>query len=175
MSDDKNEVVTQKEPQTKRQTIKSVVETAVIIGVVVIAFTCFIFVTFVDGDSMNDTYHDGQMLLCRRIIAPKRGDVVIINLPNGNTLIKRVIAVGNDEINIDFDKGEVYVNGELLNEPYIKEATHLDEGEFEYPVRVPEDCYFVMGDNRNASTDSRDPSVGFVAKNQIKGTVICKL
>ena len=78
-------------------------------------------------------------------------------------------------MDIDFDSGAVKVNGETLVEPYIKEMTHLDEGAFEYPITVPDNCYFVMGDNRNYSSDSRDKAVGYIKKDQIQAKVICEI
>ena len=78
-------------------------------------------------------------------------------------------------INIDFTSGAVMVNDEVLKEEYITEPTTIDEGAHEYPVVVPEGCYFVLGDNRNHSTDSRSPLVGFVSSADIIGEVICKL
>lgn len=90
-------------------------------------------------------------------------------------IIKRVIAVGGQTI--DIHDGQVYVDGELLDEPYINEPdSTADLGAFtgEYPITVPEGYYFVMGDNRNHSTDSRAASVGLVKKDQIYGKAIVK-
>lgn len=93
----------------------------------------------------------------------------------GKNLIKRVIAVGGDEIDIDFESGTVTINGEILHEDYIKEPTTTDEGGFEYPVTVPDGHIFVMGDNRNHSTDSRDARVGFVPLEDVEGKVLFKI
>lgn len=90
-------------------------------------------------------------------------------------IIKRVIAVGGQTV--DIKDGKVYVDGEALNEPYIAENSTTDDlGAFtgQYPITVPEDYYFVMGDNRNHSTDSRAKSVGLVKKDQIYGKAIIK-
>ncbi len=75
-------------------------------------------------------------------------------------------------IDIDFENHTVTVNGVILEEPYIKEPTSFDGGAFQYPVTVPDDCFFVMGDNRNDSRDSRFPDVGFVNKKDIIGKII---
>ena len=89
-------------------------------------------------------------------------------------IIKRVIAEGGQTIDIDFNTGAVTVDGEILDEPYINALTLTDEGGFDFPVTVPEGYYFVMGDNRNASSDSRHPYVGFIKQNQIYGKAIIR-
>lgn len=147
-------------------------------AVAVISACLFLFVlkiAYVSGNSMNDTYKDGDTLLCSRLSTPKRGDIVICDTDLKKTLVKRVIGTAGDTIYIDFETGEVRVNGEVLSEPYIKEPTYLDAGAFEYPITVPEGCYFVMGDNRNHSSDSRDKNVGYIKADQVQGKVLCKI
>lgn len=155
--------------------------------VTVVIFACGLLLCFrivnVEGQSMLDTYKNGDVVIVNHIgylLGNKqvnRGAVVVVgateNLPRA--IIKRVIAVGGDVINIDFTSGAVMVNDEVLKEEYITEPTTIDEGAHEYPVVVPEGCYFVLGDNRNHSTDSRSPLVGFVSSADIIGEVICKL
>lgn len=105
---------------------------------------------------------------------PERGDIVVLNKEsfwNGMPIVKRIIAVGGDEINIDFEAGKVWVNDELLDEPYIAEPTHKQE-DMEFPQVVPEGCVFVMGDNRNGSTDSRNLLLGMVDERYILGHVL---
>ena len=84
--------------------------------------------------------------------------------------MKRVIAVEGQTVDIDFDRGIVYVDGEPLDEPYIAEAT-TEEQDFIGPIKVDEGCVFVMGDNRNHSTDSRTETIGCVDKRCIMGKV----
>ena len=86
-------------------------------------------------------------------------------------IVKRVIATENQTVDIDFDSGSVYVDGKLLNEPYINELTFDDEG-VEFPLTVPEGSIFVMGDNRNHSNDSRDPRLGTVDTRHVIGKAV---
>ena len=130
----------------------------------------------VSGHSMDDTLHDGQTLIARKNVEVTNGDIVVCDCKElGHDLIKRVIATGGQEIDIDFEAHTVTVDGKTLEEPYIKEPTAKNAGAFVYPVTVPDNCYFVMGDNRNDSRDSRDPLVGFISKEQIVGKIINKV
>jgi signal peptidase I len=127
----------------------------------------------VDGDSMFQTLHDDDRVLMTNVFyKPEYGDIVIIKTESfGETpLVKRIIATEGQEINIDFAAHIVTVDGAALDEPYINEPTSV-EGDFRGPVKVPEGCVFVMGDNRNRSTDSRTSRVGFVDVRNILGKV----
>ena len=87
-------------------------------------------------------------------------------------LVKRVIATAGQEVNIDTEAGTVAVDGRQLPESYIAELTKREDGAFRYPFTVPEGYIFVMGDNRMHSTDSRNPQIGLVPKEQVLGTVL---
>ena len=137
-------------------------------------FTVVIKPAVVSGNSMNDTYQNGDHLLLWRHAEPKKGDAIVCNSKLEKALVKRVIAEGGDTVDIDFDTGTVKVNGEVLVEPYIKELTTTDEGGWDYPITVPDDCYFVMGDNRNNSRDSRSADVGCIPKKDIQGVAFLK-
>ncbi len=89
-------------------------------------------------------------------------------------IIKRVVGLAGDTIEIDFDTGEVRRNGELLDEPYINEPTWTWEG-VDFPVQVPEGHLFVLGDNRNHSKDSRSPDIGMVDVREIIGRAFFRL
>lgn len=142
----------------------------------------------VRGDSMNDTLiSDDQVIVTNFFYKPDYEDIVVIQankLPvqgtdfYGEPIIKRVIALAGDTVRIDYIKGEVYRNGELLSEDYIKELTHLHGfGYMESGVDyvVPENCVFVMGDNRNVSNDSRNlRDVGFIDTDMIIGKAVVR-
>lgn len=167
------------EKKSLKQTIKWLVPYIVLFLVLTGLLMCYRIVV-VDGNSMLDTYQNGDIVLVNSIgylLDDKdleRGTIVVIK-PTGElqtTLIKRVIAVGGDELFIDFEQGIVQINGTTITEDYIKEPTHLDGGAYEYPLTIPEGHYFVMGDNRNASNDSRNPYIGCVPKDDIMGAVM---
>ena len=86
-------------------------------------------------------------------------------------IVKRVIAMEGQTVDINFDTGEVFVDGVLQDEPYINEPTYRDNGT-QFPLTVPENCIFVMGDNRNHSTDSRDPRIGCVDQRYVLGKAL---
>lgn len=153
--------------------LKSLLGYGTLAAATLVLFTQILLVANVDGNSMNDTYQNGDCLLCRRFGSFEKGDVIICTTDEGKTLIKRIIGTSGDTIDIDFELGIVKVNGKALDEPYIKEITHLDEGAFEYPITVPENCYFVLGDNRNHSSDSR--KYGYIKEENIKGKVFCEI
>jgi len=147
--------------------------------VVMFALFSFVFRTIqVYGISMQSTLHEGdRLILLSALYEPDYEDIVVVTQVVSNEdypLIKRVIGLPGDEIDIDFQAGIVYRNGEVLDEPYINEPTHLYEG-VNFPVTVPEGCVFVMGDNRNYSKDSRNPDVGMIDKKYLLGKVIFRI
>ena len=143
---------------------------ALIICVVIFAF--FIRLIDVRGTSMNPTLNNNdKMLVSGLFYEPKVGDVVVFKKDEYDperALVKRVIATEGQVINMDFDRGIVYVDGVPLEEDYIMEPT-TNKIDFIGPQTVPEGCVFVMGDNRNASTDSRKKEIGMVDTRLILG------
>jgi len=162
--------------------VKSLVEWIIAIGLALLLFLVlrmFVFrVAHVSGASMAPTLaHDDRVILNRAAIVfgePRRGDIVAFPYP-GNPdeyHIKRVIGIPGDVI--DFAGGRFYVNGEPLSDPFSYEAV-WSVGNVDFPVTVEEGRVFVLGDNRNASKDSRDRSVGTIAHEDIIGRVLVRI
>lgn len=144
---------------------------------IVLLFTFIGRVVVVDGHSMEPTLSDQERLISSRLFyKPQSGDIVVITQPNdrGEALIKRVVATEGQTIDIDFERGDVYVDDVLLNEPYILEKTHQRD-DVVFPQTVPEGHVFVMGDNRNNSWDSRSYGVGMIDTRYILGRVLFRL
>ncbi len=154
---------------------------------VVIIFTFIFRIVAIDGDSMNNTLFGGERVIITDLFyEPAKGDVVVISRNTDNSakpgsyeepIIKRIIATERDVVDINFETGEVSVNGEILKEPYIKEPTYT-YNDVKFPVRVPENCVFVLGDNRNNSKDSRFSEIGeqgMINEKYILGKAILKV
>ena len=143
---------------------------------IILVFTFVGRITPVVGESMLPTLHEGDVMLIRDIgyTDPQPGDIVVLTKEFDaarGPIVKRIIAVEGQTVDIDFTAGAVYVDGQLLEEDYIRQPTYLEEG-LEFPVTVPEGCVFVMGDNRNDSDDSRDSALGPVDTRQILGRAV---
>ena len=152
----------------------------------VVLFNCVARLTRVDGSSMDTTLQHGEIMLIWSLgYTPKQGDIVVLNktsvlLPDWTeprAIVKRVIATGGQTVDVDYSTGTVYVDGRPLDEPYLHEemrrpgAPSMQETHWE----VPEGSIFVMGDNRNYSTDSRDSLLGAIDTDYILGKAILAL
>lgn len=124
------------------------------------------------GNSMSPTLFDGELVVADQNAEFISGELVAFSY-NNQTLIKRLIAGPGDWVDIDED-GTVYVNGKELIEPYVMEKA-LGDSNLEYPYQVPENRWFVMGDHRAASHDSRNMSMGCIETDQIFGSVIWRV
>lgn len=142
-----------------------------------VVYMLFFRTVVVVGSSMYDTLKDGdRLLLLSNVIyrEPKQGDIIVASkesFRNGECIVKRVIATEGQEVWIDFEEGIVYVDGIALEEEYTYTPTTLEEG-MTFPQTVPEGKVFVLGDNRNSSSDSRNPKIGFIDERGILGKAI---
>ena len=151
---------------------------AIVLAVFVLFFSFVFREVDVDGNSMLNTLHSGDRLIIFNIgYEPKCGDIVVIYEKKLNKpIVKRVIAVGGQTVNIDYTAHRVFVDGVLQNEPFIKEPTaFMGEMPIVYmPAKVPRGCVFVMGDNRNRSKDSRSSEIGMVNTKYILGKALLR-
>lgn len=147
-----------------------------VVAYLFLTFVVQVHPVFVHGDSMNPTFHDRDLTLCvNAFYEPKDGDVVVAKCEAlEENIIKRVIATEGQTIFIDYDTSTVYVDDKPLTEDYTldKEIYYSTMFETQNPCTVPKDCVYLMGDNRNNSTDSRTTKVGLVNKKDIVGKVV---
>ena len=151
----------------------------VALAVLVCVNTFFFRLSGVVGQSMENTLHQGDQLILQVIgyNQPERGDIIVCysDAFGGEALVKRVIAVEGDTVDIS-DDGYMVVNGEALYEPYAKEAMWDEKrGDQTYPLTVKEDHLFLVGDNRNGSSDSRNLFVGQIAEDRVIGKALFRV
>lgn len=168
----------EKQAEEKKQELYEWLRTLIcVVLATVLLFTFVIRVVRVDGESMRETLQDQDVLLvlsdhlCGTYQA---GNIVVLSketFENGAPIVKRVVAVEGQTVDIDFHAGIVYVDGEALDEDYIREPTWTPEG-LEFPVTIPEDHVFVLGDNRNESSDSRHADLGPIDERMIIGKAV---
>ena len=155
--------------------MKEILSTSIYLLVVLCA--AYLIITYVgqrtqvSGSSMETTLSDGDNLLVDKITyrfsEPKRFDIIVFPFQYDTDNIKRIIGMPGETVQIDYD-GNIYINGSLLEESYGREVIQ-NPGRAAEPITLGEDEYFVMGDNRNNSSDSRDPSVGNIHRKDIIG------
>lgn len=156
-----------------RQSLRSTVSVLVVVAAVaVLIATLFLPILQISGDSMSPTLEHDEIVVLLKTKDFDRGDLVGFYY-QGKILLKRVIALPEDEIAIDAD-GNVYVNGELLEEPYVTDKG-LGDCDLEFPYRVPGTGCFVLGDQRSNSVDSRNSVIGAISQEDIIGKVFVRV
>lgn len=156
-----------------KKVIKNIVSNLIIVSAISILIATLIFpVLKIYGNSMNPLLLEGDIALSIKKTKYKTGDVIAFYY-NNRILIKRIVGTSFDWVNI-IETGDVYINEKLLNEPYIKEKS-LGKSEITYPYQVPENNYFVLGDDRVNSIDSRSIDIKTIKEEDIIGKVIFKL
>lgn len=153
-----------------RSVLRSTISTLVVVAAIaVLVATLWMPVLQIYGSSMAPTLEEGQIVLSLKDSRFERGDLVAFYLGN-KLLVKRVIAGPGQWVEITED-GKVYVDGAYLEEPYVSELA-LGQCDLEFPYQIPDERYFLMGDHRETSVDSRSSVVGCVAMEQIVGRIV---
>lgn len=150
-------------------------------SVILIIFTFVVRPTVVEGPSMEDTLIEKDYLLVSDFAyTPQQGDIVVVHnvgLPlYDDPIIKRVIATEGQTVNIDFATWTVTVDGQVLDEPYMKlDNDDLRTSDWKFPITIPEGYLFVMGDNRNHSADSRSKDIGMIDTRCVVGRAVVRM
>ncbi len=150
-------------------------------SVILILFTFVIRPTVVEGPSMEDTLIAKDYLLVTDLAyTPTQGDIVVVHNVGlylyNDPIVKRVIATGGQTVDIDFSTWTVTVDGEALDEPYMKlTSDYLRTSDWDFPITVPEGYIFVMGDNRNHSADSRSKDIGMIDTRCVVGKAVMRV
>ena len=156
-----------------RQALGGTVSVLVVVAAVaVLVATLFLPILQISGDSMSPTLTHDEIVILLKTKDFKQGDLIGFYY-QGKILLKRVIALPEDEVALDAE-GNVYVNGQLLEESYVTDK-ELGDCDLEFPYRVPGTGYFVLGDRRSNSVDSRNSVVGAVAREDIIGKVFIRV
>ncbi len=155
-----------------RRLLRSTVNALIVVAAVAaLIATLFLPVLQIAGTSMEPGLNDGDIVLLVKTDRLKTGDLCAFYYSN-KILIKRIIGVPGDYVHVQSD-GTVFLNGQPLDEPYVSEKA-LGECDVQFPYQVPENSYFVMGDHRETSIDSRSSVIGCIAEEQIVGKIFCK-
>ena len=153
--------------------IVNAIKTFIVFAAAAVLLVTLLFPTIqVQRGSMAPTLRDGEQLILVTAGGIRRGDIIAFRLGN-QTMVKRVIAVAGDWVDID-ESGRVYIDGTILNEPYL-EGQAIGERDVEFPFQVPDNQFFVMGDNRAISLDSRLANFGTIHRDEIIGKSILRI
>ena len=168
-----HELQRERHKRSYRSTLLSTISALVIVAAVAVLVSMLALpVLQVVGESMTPLLHQGEIVIAPRGTAFQNGDVIAFYF-NNKILVKRVIANAGEWVNIDAD-GNVFINDEPLEEPYISDKA-LGDCNISLPYQVPDGKIFVMGDHRSTSSDSRNTAVGCVAQEQIVGRVVLRV
>ena len=172
-----NPLPERKEHKTTKSILGYVHDLVYLLGAILVVFLILFRVVVVSGPSMQNTLVDGDYLLLIGkpfYTQPAQGDIIVAakdSYGNGTPIVKRIIATEGQVVDIDFEAGIVTVDGQILEEPYIKNLTTRFEGTV-FPLKVEPGCVFVLGDNRMNSKDSRDPVIGLIDIREIIGKAV---
>ena len=178
MSTEKIKKQRKEEPMSLQQSLMLYLHDMIyMLAAVMIVFLLLFRIVIVSGSSMYSTLWNGDWLLVTSSIFykdPQAGDIIVASkdsFNDGEPIIKRVIAIEGQTVDIDFGAGIVYVDGVPLEEDYTYTPTNVQEGII-FPITIADGCIFVMGDNRNGSKDSRHPDIGMIDTREILGKAV---
>lgn len=167
------EIHREKRRHSYSRALRSTLYTLLVVAAIAILVATMVMpILQISGTSMTPVVGQGEFVMVVRGSTPARGDIIAFYY-NNKVLIKRVIALPGEWVNID-TAGNVYINDELLDEPYITDKA-LGDCSIQLPYQVPDGRYFVLGDHRSTSRDSRSTLVGAVSEEQIMGTVTLRI
>lgn len=167
------EIKREKYKQRYKRVLKSTVYGLIVVAAVAVLIATLVFpVVQIAGNSMSPTLNEGEVVVLVKTKSLELGDVCAFSFSN-KVLIKRIIGTPGDVIDIDAE-GNVYVNSELIEEPYVVNKS-LGECDVEFPYQVPESQYFMMGDERDTSIDSRSTVIGCITDEQLIGKIFLRI
>ena len=178
MSTEKIKKQRSEEPMSLQQSLMLYLHDMIyMLAAVMIVFLLLFRIVIVSGSSMYSTLWNGDWLLVTSSIFykdPQAGDIIVASkdsFNDGEPIIKRVIAIEGQTVDIDFGAGIVYVDGIALEEDYTYTPTNVQEGII-FPITIADGCIFVMGDNRGVSKDSRNPEIGLIDTREVLGRAV---
>lgn len=155
------------------RTLRSTLFSLLVVAALILSVAAYLPIVRITGDSMGDTLRRGDILLTLRGDDVRRGDLVAFYVAGNKMLVKRVAALGGDQVQMEPD-GTLIVNAETVSEKYVTHQS-LGECDLEFPYKIPNERVFVLGDNRETSIDSRSSAIGCIAREQIIGKAALRI